>query len=180
MIIGEGIRLRAVEKKDLYLFVTWLNDPDVRHFLELYYPLSMAFEEQWFESNLKKPVQEQPLVIEVDQKGWKPVGNISFMNIDERARSAEVGLFIGEKDLWSQGIGSKALQLMLEYGFNTLNYNRIFLRVFEDNKRGIRCYEKTGFIHEGKMRQAHFLDGEYKDMVFMSVLRKEWKGKGKK
>jgi RimJ/RimL family protein N-acetyltransferase len=55
-----------------------------------------------------------------------------------------------------------------------LNLNRIFLRVDADNSGGIRAYEKAGFIHEARLRQAGFRDGDYRDELIMSVLRSEW------
>jgi len=178
MILGDTMRLRAIEKEDLPCFVTWLNDPDVRHYLTLYNPLSQAQEEKWFENILNRPVEEQPLVIEIQvDKTWESVGNISFLNMDQHSRNAELGLFIGKKNFWDKGIGTKAIGLMLDYGFKTLNFHRIYLRVFEQNKRGICCYEKVGFHHEGSMREAQFLDGEYVDVLLMSILRKEWRGK---
>jgi len=64
--------------------------------------------------------------------------------------------------------------LLLRHGFLTLNLNRVFLRVFETNPRAIRSYEKAGFIHEGRLRQAEFRDGQYVDILLMSVLRSEW------
>ena len=178
MILGDTMRLRAIEKEDLPRFVTWLNDPDVCRYLTLYNPLSQAQEEKWFENILNRPVEEQPLVIEIQvDKAWESVGNISFLNMDQHSRNAELGLFIGKKNFWGKGIGTKAIGLMLDYGFKTLNFHRIYLRVFEQNKRGIRCYEKVGFHHEGSMREAQFLDGEYVDVLLMSILRKEWRGK---
>jgi RimJ/RimL family protein N-acetyltransferase len=66
------------------------------------------------------------------------------------------------------------MRLMLNYGFNTLNLNRVYLRVYESNPRGIRCYEKAGFRHEGRLRQAIFQDGRYIDLLMMSVIRSEW------
>jgi len=62
---------------------------------------------------------------------------------------------------------------MVNYGFKNLNLNRIYLRVFETNARAIHCYEKAGFKHEGRLRQACFLDGEYKDVLMMSILKSE-------
>jgi len=64
--------------------------------------------------------------------------------------------------------------LMLQHGFETLNLNRIMLRVYEDNPRAIRCYEKAGFVHEGRMRQARYAEGEYRDILLMAVLKYEW------
>ncbi len=61
MIFGEGMRLRAADRDDLPMFVKWFNDPEVRHGLMMYLPLSMAKEEQWFEAMLKRPQDEHPL-----------------------------------------------------------------------------------------------------------------------
>jgi RimJ/RimL family protein N-acetyltransferase len=175
MIYGERIRLRAVEKEDLSLFAHWLNDPEVRHGLSLYLPLSMQDEEAWFEQMCKRPDEEKPLVIEIKtEDGWEPVGNCALFGLDWRVRLAEIGIFIGAKQHWNQGYGTDVMKLMLRHGFETLNLNRIHLRVHANNPRAKRAYEKAGYVLEGRMRQAHFDQGEYHDVFFMSVLRSEW------
>ena len=185
MIIGERVRLRAVEREDLPRFVAWLNDPEVRCNLLLYQPLSLAQEEEWFKGILERDVDEQPLVIEIkNSKTWLPVGDIGLFDLNLHDRSAEVGILVGEKKFWGKGYGTEAMHLMLKHGFEDLNLNRIYLRVYETNPRGIRSYEKAGFVLEGRMRQARFQEGKYIDMLLMSVLRAEWnekkKGKGEK
>ena len=64
---------------------------------------------------------------------------------------------------------------MLRFGFNELNLNRIFLRVYETNPRGIRSYEKAGFKMEGRLRQDRYMDGNFIDVFLMGVVRSEWK-----
>lgn len=178
MILGEHVRLRGLEREDLPLFVNWLNDPEVRHNLLMYIPLSMGQEEKWYENMSSAPIEEHPLVIEVNTtEGWKAIGNTSIINIDWHSRCAEIGIMLGEKSFWNQGYGREAMRLMLQHGFDNMNLNRIFLRVFETNPRAIRCYEHAGFKHEGRMRQSHYLDGQYIDCLLMSVLREEWEGK---
>lgn len=175
MIVSENVRLRGIEREDLPLFVGWLNDSEVRAGLSLYRPLSIPEEENWFENMLKSAQDEHPLVIEVRRDdAWVPVGNCGYHAIDWRNRSAEVGIFIGEKSCWNQGYGTQVMRLLLEFGFGELNLHRIYLRVFENNPRAIRSYEKAGFVVEGSMRQAEFVDGRYVDVIFMSVLRGEW------
>jgi diamine N-acetyltransferase len=66
------------------------------------------------------------------------------------------------------------MRLLLQYGFNTLNLNRISLQVYHNNLRAIRSYEKAGYVHEGRKRQGMFQNGEYIDILLMSVLRSEW------
>ncbi|MBI9043380.1 MAG: GNAT family N-acetyltransferase [Anaerolineaceae bacterium] len=176
MLIGKRVRLRAIERMDLELYVKWLNDPEVRRHLTIYQPMSMAQEETWYENNLKNSLNEQPLAIEIDKSGkWTLIGNIGLMDFDYRIQSAELGLFIGDKREWGKGYGKDAICLMLTHAFNSLNLNRVFLRVYEDNSRGIRLYEKIGFIHEGRLREAVFDSGSFKDVLIMSILRSEWK-----
>jgi diamine N-acetyltransferase len=175
LIYGERIRLRAVEREDLPRFVAWLNDPEVTGGLSMYLPLSLADEEAWYDQTLKLPPDRHPMVIEVClQDSWLPVGDCGFNSIDHQSRSGEIGIFIGQKDLWNQGYGTEATRLLLKHGFNTLNLHRIFLRVFETNKRAIRSYDKAGFVIEGRMREAVYRDGNYVDVLLMSVLRSEW------
>lgn len=178
MIYGERIRFRAVEREDLPRFVAWLNDPEVLQGLLLYLPLSLNDEENWYESMMKRPTDEHPMVIEIQQADeWLPIGNCGFVKIDWRNRSGEIGIFIGEKRLWNQGYGTDAMRLLLQHGFHTLNLNRIALDVYNTNLRAVRSYEKAGFVHEGRKRQAIFKGGKYLDILQMSVLREEWEGR---
>jgi diamine N-acetyltransferase len=175
MIYGDRIRLRHAEREDLPMFVAWLNDPEVRQGLALYLPLSQAEEEGWFEKALKAPPPERPLVIEAKgDENWKTIGNSGFHNVDWRNRNAELGIVIGEKRYWNRGYGTETMRLLLAHGFKTLNLHRIYLRVFENNPRAIRAYEKAGFVLEGKQRQAEYQDGIYLDVIFMSVLKPDW------
>ena len=178
MITGKRIRLRAVEREDLPFFVTWLNDPEVIKGLFIYLPLSSTEEERWFEQLADLPPGEKPLAIEIlDGENWRLVGNSSFHNISMNNRSAEVGIFIGDKKEWNKGYGTETMQMLLEHGFETLNLHRIFLRVYSNNLQAIKAYEKAGFIQEGRMREDHYRQGKYYDTLIMSVLRDDWHSK---
>ena len=64
---------------------------------------------------------------------------------------------------------------MLRHGFQTLNLNRVHLRAFEFNARAVRAYEKAGFVQEGILRQEHYAEGGYHNVIVMGALREEWK-----
>jgi diamine N-acetyltransferase len=177
MIYGERIRFRAIEKDDLLAFVAWVNDPDVLQGIGIYLPFSMVDEQAWFEKDQARPHQEHNLAIEVKEmdlhevETWKLIGNFGFFNYDRRNACTEFGIMIGEKSYWNRGYGTEAVRLLARHGFETLNLNRIYLRVLETNPRAIRAYEKAGFIHEGRQRQAEFRNGKYIDLLVMSLLR---------
>jgi len=178
MIFGKRIRLRKIERLDLPQFVEWLNDPEVRRGLGAYLPLSMAEEERWFEKMLEGSPEEHPLAIEIREgDGWRLIGSTSFFDIHRRSRHAEFGIVIGDKSIWNQGYGTEAAGLMLDHGFGTLNLHRIYLRVFSNNPRAMRAYEKAGYKFEGTLREAEYRDGEYISDHIMSVLKQEWEAR---
>ncbi|HBX67928.1 MAG TPA: N-acetyltransferase [Chloroflexi bacterium] len=175
MIYGERIRLRSITRTDLPLFVEWLNDPEVTHGLVHYLPFSLEDEENWFENMLKMPREEHPLMIDIrSEQGWEAIGDCAVFNIDWRIRQAEFGIVIGAKHHWNKGYGTEALSLTIQHCFETLNLNRVYLRVYENNPRAQRAYEKAGMSIEGRMRQAHYDNGKYVDVILMSILRSEW------
>ena len=71
-------------------------------------------------------------------------------------------------------MGTAAARLALDYAFEKLKLHRVFLRVFADNIRAIKSYEKAGFRFEGRFRQDVLIEGVGYDMVFMGILRDEW------
>lgn len=179
-IYGERVRLRGAERSDLEKFIVWVNDPEVTAGLTLFLPMSSVDEEKWFEDAMQRSQEQKPLVIDMkDGDGWRLIGNSSFFDFDWVARSAEVGIMIGDKSIWNQGYGTEVMTLLLCHGFRTLNLNRVYLHVFSENERAIRTYEKVGFVHEGRKRQAVYKNGKYSDILMMSVLRAEWDAKNK-
>ena len=66
--------------------------------------------------------------------------------------------------------------VLLRFAFQELNLHRVSLRVYEDNVRGIRAYQKCGFAQEGQSREAVYRKGRYYDELLMSVLRHEFEG----
>ena len=102
------------------------------------------------------------------------IGSAGLHQIHFKDRHAEFGILIGEKSAWGKGYGTEVTALMTGYGFATLNLNRVWLRVHEDNQRGIKAYEKVGFKREGVLRQHKYREGRYVDVVVMGILREEW------
>jgi len=48
-----------------------------------------------------------------------------------------------------KGYGREAIQLSKKLCFEILQFNKIWLDVYDDNKRAISLYESEGFINEG-------------------------------
>ncbi len=178
MILGNKVRLRPIERDDLPRYVEWFNDPEARRHLLMYLPFSLAQEERWFENLLGRLERQTDAILAIETGEGVHIGNMGLHAIDWRNRAAELGIFIGDKTYWGQGYGTDAIRTLLGLAFREMNLHRVFLRVNEDNARGIRCYEKAGFQREGVSRDAAFKQGTYYDQYVMSILETEFETNG--
>lgn len=177
MLVGKRVCLRPIEREDLERFVRFLADAEVRANLSLVLGPGVAEESAWFEQVLAEPPLERPFAVDLVQGTERPrlVGSAGLRSFDWRNRSAELGLVIGDKSLWGQGLGTEVTRVLLRHAFFTLNLHRVWLRVFADHERACRVYEKVGFMQEGRQRDGDFRHGRYRDVLLYSLLAREWR-----
>ena len=65
--------------------------------------------------------------------------------------------------------------MMIKYAFEEAGLHKLMLRVLAENDRAVRSYEKAGFVKEAYLRDEVFLEGRYKDVIYMAVLREDEK-----
>lgn len=172
---GSIVFLRPLERADLNeRYTGWLNDPEVTRYMEtgIFPSTSEDLESYYREVTSSK---NDVILAIVDKESGKHVGNVKLGPIHWVHRRATFGILIGDKEFWGKGIGLEATRLAVEYGFYRLNLRRIDLGVFADHAAAVKCYEKVGFTVEGRFRQDLFLNGEYKDRLWMGLLRSEYK-----
>ena len=174
IIRGEQVFLRASEREDVPLFVSWLNDADVLRNLSMFVPMSDAGEAAWFDRMLAAQGKTDYHFVICLLADARPIGTIGLHGLDLQNGSAEFGIAIGEKAEWNKGYGTDALRAICDFGFGVVRLERIGLYVYAGNDRARRSYEKAGFTHEGILRRAHFARGEHLDVHVMSLLRDEW------
>jgi len=168
------IHLRAFEKEDLDTIVKWVNTEAVTQYLSdsLVYPISRTDEMKWLDSISVSNHREK--VFAVETLDGELVGSVGLHNINWVERKAELGIMIGEPQFWGRGYGSDAVCEILRIAFEKMNLHRVYLRVFENNPRAIRVYEKCGFQKEGVLRQDHYFGRCYSDTFIMAILKQEY------
>ena len=171
-IIGKRINLRGLEKSDLAgNMYQWANDHNVTSYMFMgAMPNTVERVEEEYLPLLKSKNDVVMAVIINDTH----IGNVGLYLINWISRSSELRIVIGEQKHWNKGYGTEAIQLTVEYGFDKLNLNKIWLGVNQENKGAIRAYEKANFIHEGKLRQEIYRNGQYYNALRMSILREEY------
>ncbi len=173
---GEVVRLRPFGDDDVPRMVDWFTDPDVLHWLHLSEdPPELigsvdAHRERW------ERIRDDPSQLSwcIETKDGRPIGDIGLLAIHPTHHRAELGITVGEKEYWNRGYGADAIRTLLRHAFGEMGLRRVQLITDEDNARGIRCYEKSGFVREGLLRAHRLRYGRPLNMVIMGVLKEEW------
>jgi RimJ/RimL family protein N-acetyltransferase len=166
---GAATRLRAIEENDLAAINEMFNDVDVQETLSVNWPVPTDGTRRWWENSRQNP---STYAFAIDTLAGEFIGVCSLEDVNEPARAASLGIWIG-KPHWDRGYGTDAVRTLCRFGFREMNLQRIGLSVYETNLRGTRAYEKVGFKEEGRSRRAHFIDGRAVDVIRMGLLAEE-------
>lgn len=171
VLTGEKVVLRPITPEDTDRIVKWRNTPSVRQNFIFRQTFTREMHQGWMKNKVASGQVVQYIILTAE--GKKPVGSVYFRDLDPENASAEYGIFIGEESARGQGIGTETARLFVKYGLEVLGLHRISLRLLEGNEAAYRSYEKAGFVKEGTFRDMVRLDGKYRNVVFMAVLKDE-------
>lgn len=174
ILTGDRVCLTAVTKDDVPTLARWHNDAGFLRLLNApaAKPQTQDDVAKWLEEAQKAP---NGFLFAVRPRDGDSL--LGFVEVDGILWSHGVGwlgIGIGDREHWGQGIGREALRLALNFAFNELNLHRVQLTVFGYNERAIALYEKLGFVREGVYRECLHRDGQRHDMLLYGLLQREW------
>ena len=103
-------------------------------------------------------------------------GVISFHSPNFQNKVAEIGYWI-TKEYRGQSIGTTAVKVLTNFGFETMGWNRIEAMIDHDNEASKKVVTRAGYEHEGLLRQRVIrADGTVIDMDVYAVLQRNWQG----
>lgn len=175
IIVGKKCQLRPIRRSDITRSVMWRNDAATRDAVLGYrFPVTEKMEEDWYDRLLADQAGRRATFAVEDTSDGAHVGFVHLSEIDWPCRSAHFGIVVGDTTRRNRGIGAEATELALVYAFETLNLERIELRVVDDNARARHLYQRLGFKEEGRLRRAAFANGQSLDVIIMGLLRAEF------
>ena len=175
MYSTDKVILTQVLSEDSNRLFKWINDPVLVHFNSSFSPVDDLSHAEWFDKVRKDRAVRIFAIRKINNK--ELIGTCQLHSIHPIHRSAELQIRIGQEDQQGKGFGTDAVNLLLKFGFNELGLNRIFLHVFDSNERATRVYEKAGMKVEGKLREGVFIDGEFKSILVLAILKREFSNK---
>lgn len=158
--------LRSLIIEDAKYMMEYINDDEISsNFKFTRYP----FSQQNFRNFIEKSWSDSTNIhfaIVTDEYA----GTVSLKNINKIDRTAEYAIVV-RKNKWGTGIAKEATNQIINYGFNTLNLEKIYLNVLSNNIRANKFYEKMGFELEGTFKNHVFINGKYENLNWYCTFR---------
>ena len=140
-------------------YLDWLNDKEVNQFLEARHWKSSIQSCKNYIKFSNADISEYLFGI-FDKRTQMHIGNIKLGLINYQYHTAEVGVMIGHKAFWKNGLATEAIRRICQWGFDELQLEKISAGRYEINLASLNCFLKVGFIEEGFARSQVYVDGK--------------------
>ncbi len=166
------ITLRPVRDSDIEKIYQACQDPLIPRFTTVPSPYTMAHAQFFVQEQVPARFASKSELLFVITEGYEGeeifCGLISFHSVSLGNHATELGYWIGVPAR-GRGIGTTAVTMITDYGFQTMGFKRIEALVDIDNEASRALLGSAGFELEGIMRQKVTRDnGEQIDMALFS------------
>ena len=161
------LELKKIRKEDLRSIIKWRNDSEIMKYNTQYFLLNMEYEEKWYDDIIKKDSKNKMFVFKY---GKDIVGVGGLIHLDNQNKNADVAIILGETRIHGKGFGTKALQMLIDYGFFKMKLHRIGADIFEYNKISVKLFEKLGFTKEGVLNDYLWRSGKWWNLYKYSII----------
>jgi len=159
--------LRPFTQNDIPSLVKYANNIKIAQFMTNQFP--NPYTEEKGRAFIMFANSNSPVHIMAIEINGEAAGGIGLHpQTDIHAKNAELGYWLGEP-FWGNGIITRAIPQMIEYGFSNFEINRIFARPFGSNLASQRVLEKNGFVLEARYHQTLYKNGKFEDELVYAV-----------
>jgi UDP-4-amino-4,6-dideoxy-N-acetyl-beta-L-altrosamine N-acetyltransferase len=165
-----SLRFKRVTESDAQLLLTWRSDPELsKHLFTDLKNTTVEQQKLWIRSLAQRKDYRAYMI----QDGDKPIGFLTFSEIDEVNKRCSPGLYIYDK-----AAGLKyAITLhyyISAYVFQRLKSNKLMTQVLASNEKAqkIQKLKKNRLV--GCLKQHIFKNNTFHDVYLYEALREDW------
>jgi diamine N-acetyltransferase len=171
-LYGEKIFLRALEPSDVELLYQWENDPDIWKISQTLTPYSKHSLKEFVDSSKEDIFSTKQARFMVNLLHSKEtVGILDIFDIDFINSRAGIGILI-DKNFRNQEIGTEAIELAINYLFNTLLFHQIYCNVLNNNSISLKLFIKCGFSVIGIKKDWTKTQTGFEDVVMLQRINR--------
>ncbi len=146
-IVFESNRIYFIKLTDKLVndYLKMVNDVEIQKCISTKtrtYTLEQELE--WINSKLN---ENAVIFSMIDKESENFIGNIEIMNVTSNCGDLGIVITASEQN---KHYGQEAIKRVVDYVFGELKFDYLDLYVFDFNLRAIHCYEKVGFVVQGK------------------------------
>ena len=112
-------------------------------------------------------------IFEKEGENKNLIGLATLNNIDTLHQRVSWGLKL-KTNLQGKGVGQEVSLILLNYGFATLNMQKIYGDILFDNIANRKMCQKLGVTEEGVLRNHYYQNGKFRDVVLVGILKEEF------
>lgn len=164
--ISKRIYLKILTpEEDLKNYLKWINDPEV---MCLTKSKGKVYSEQDLKDYIRVMSSEKNRLFGIYlNENNRHIGNIKLGNINAVHKWADIGIIIGENNLWGQGFGQEAIMLLVDYAFKHLDLKKVWAGMYINNIGSYKAFLKAGFEECERQKDHFFLDGPFVDGLLL-------------
>ncbi|PTV93027.1 hypothetical protein C8C76_1568 [Halanaerobium saccharolyticum] len=164
------IKLRKIKEDDLEMIMNWRMDPNITKYMYTDPDITLEEQKKWF----KKVSNDDTCLYWVINADGEDIGLINLYEIDNKNQRCGWAYYIANLDYRGKGL-AKSLELNLyKFVFETLKLNKLWCEVFSFNNKVVRLHKIYGSEVEGVLKEHIYKNGEFHDIVKMSILKEKW------
>ena len=161
---GTRVQLRLLHEQDWQFVQRWIRDREIARLMT--YDMQKFALRDGFYYGIE-------LMGKRGQSG-RLIGYLGLHDWNPEEKTSELTICIADKRLWSKGLGTEAIRILLKDLFRHSSMQGVYLRVFRDNPRAIHCYEKCGFRKIGLLKAGWRVKFGWRDIILMEYTRSDW------
>jgi RimJ/RimL family protein N-acetyltransferase len=161
------------EEKTVATMTHWMNNNRNRLFMAAPGGEVISAEKEW----LTKITTDETKYVWMVYFDGTLVGDIGLHDVNRVHGNAELGILIGEKEFWGQGIAPVIEAAISDFSFKNLMSNglhKIYAYVLEGNGRSQKALEKAGFRMVGTFKDEVFRNGKWSDCWCGELIARKW------
>ena len=168
---GQNIYLRALEPEDLEFVYTIENNESVWEISHTQTPYSRFLIHQYLENAHQDIYEAKQLRLAIClQNSFEAIGLIDLFDFDPQHSRAGIGILIQNSIDRNKGIGSEALQLLINYSFSHLQLHQLYANIGTENEVSLQLFTKFGFQKIGVKKQWNKVNNVYKDEALFQLI----------
>lgn len=172
LLTGQTLALGMPRREMLEAYHAWENDPGTILGYGNQMPQSWEVRANGWERQRGNHNYPQFEVVRLEDKA--AVG-MTTLQVNTFARTAEFVLLVAPEER-GKGYATEATRLTLDWAFHLAALRMVWLKVLAPNQAGITSYEKAGFQHAGRLREAGYWLGAPVDELLMDAVPADFPG----